>query len=234
MRELNKKEVKIFKNKGVLIIDNYINLDLCRSIIKDIKKFHDKEKVIFVNSEKSIGRFKTLNGKTLIKASQMCLMLRDQTLKLIKKYIDDKIVNILNMKIGVSANIMSVGDKFKKHYDRNKITAVIYLNQLVGEGEMICYPRCRFLLPGRYLFGLRHLQSFLDLIVLAPFYQKYLVKKIIIAPKPGRVVFFEGNRTLHGVQPLHKKSSVRYSIQLAYDLCEDMFGENKTTNYYGN
>jgi len=234
MRELSKEEVKIFKNKGVLIIDDYISLDLCRSIIADIKRFDDNEKMIFVNNKKRIGRFKTLNGKTLIKASQTCLMLRDKTLELIKKYLDDKIVNILSMKIGVSANIMSVGDNFKKHYDRNKITAVIYWNQCDGEGEMLCYPRCRFLLPGRYLFGLRHLQIFLDRIVLNSFYQKYFVRKFIIAPKPGRVVFFEGNRTLHGVQPLHKKSSVRYSIQLAYDLCEDMFGENKTTNYYGN
>ena len=234
MRELSKKHVKIFKQEGLLIVDDYISQDSCKSIIADIEKFHDNGKLISVNFERGIGCFKTLNGKDLIQCSQLCLELRDQVLKLIKRYLDDKIVNISNMKIGLSANRLTVGGSFKKHYYRNKITAVIYLNECIKEGEMICHPRSRFLLPGRYLFGLRRLQGFLDRIVLTPFYQKYLAKKFVITPKQGRIVIFEGNKTLHGVQPIHQNSSIRYTIQLAYDEHENLFETKKVLDYYGN
>jgi hypothetical protein len=99
---------------------------------------------------------------------------------------------------------------------------------------MICHPRSRFLLPGRYLFGIRYLQKILDVIILSSIYQSYFIKKITIIPKPGRVVFFEGNRTLHGVQCVHENSPPRYSLQLAYDLKTDLFNESNTRDYYGN
>ena len=109
-------------------------------------------------------------------------------------------------KVGINVNITKEGGAYRWHYDRNKVTAILYLNDVCG-GETECYPGYRILLRCSIL------QRWLDRIL-------FWVRGIFgnfssISPKAGRLIIMEGNVCLHSVKPV--ESGERINIIMAYD-----------------
>jgi hypothetical protein len=233
MLNLTEKHFDDLKKYGFLEVDKYITQEECTKIIEDVEKINAIGKLITVDSSKAgESFFQTVNGNSLIDASDICLSIRDATLSQLNSGFDKSLKNILNTKIGISINRTPEEGMFVKHFDRNKITAVIYLSSCIG-GEMVSFPRIRLLLPWRYKRGFKMVQLILDKIIHTSLYQRCLSKPIITIPKPGKVIFFEGARTLHGVQMVEQGSTPRYSLQLAYDDNQNSFGDKDTKDYYG-
>ncbi len=131
--------------------------------------------------------------------------------------------------VGISVNLTDKGGKFQPPYDRNIITAVLYLNDNYKGGEMVLYPRIRWWLGRQVSQHLRLTQIVLDRIVRSKWYLALFTDKIKVKPKAGDLLVFEGVRTLHTVLPV-KSGEVRVSVQFAYDLENASFD---TSDYYG-
>jgi hypothetical protein len=233
MLNLTEKHFDNLKKYGFLEVDNYISQEECAKIIEDVEKINAINKLITVDGSKaSESFFQTVNGSLLTDASNICISIRDATLSQLNSSFDKSLKNIKNTKIGISINRTPENGRFVKHFDRNKITAVIYLSSCIG-GEMVSFPRIRLLLPWRYKRGFKMAQSILDKIIRTSVYQRWLSRPIITIPKPGKVIFFEGSRTLHGVHMVKQGSTPRYSLQLAYDDNENSFCDKDIKDYYG-
>src|SRR5436853_6275797 len=99
-------------------------------------------------------------------------------------------------KAGVNVNITPSGGQYRWHYDRNEVTALVYLNEVKG-GEIEFYPRYRLFLKNKTsTFLQRWLDNFLRLRLIC----RLFGRKIVVTPMPGRLVLLQGNRCLHLVR----------------------------------
>jgi hypothetical protein len=126
------------------------------------------------------------------------------------------LVDLEDQRIGISANCLEgAHDGFRLHFDRNQLTAVVYLNQC-DDFPFVIYPNARRD-PKETITAERFDLSRLEC-------QK-------IYPRENLTVIFFGRRSFHGV--LNESAGTgqaRYSLQFAFD-----FGVNdyRGTKYYG-
>jgi hypothetical protein len=118
--------------------------------------------------------------------------------------IDDRVA-------GINVNITPPGGEYRWHYDRNEVTAILYLNEVEG-GVTEIYANHRIVLPSR----LGAAQAALDSVVASRAIRAIVGKKTIVEPKAGRLVVMRGDRCLHSVSAV-TGSHERVNICMAYD-----------------
>jgi hypothetical protein len=109
-----------------------------------------------------------------------------------------------------NVNITPPGGAYRWHYDRNAVTALLYLNRVAG-GETDLYPHYRLAAPFN-----SQLQRGLDRILLTRAARRLLGHGLTIAPAPGTLVVIRGDRTLHSVRPVTGYHD-RINLVIAYD-----------------
>lgn len=158
---------------------------------------------------------RTLNGEALLDAcptiGSMYNLLRDELANAFPTLTD-----LADRSIGISANCLSGrSDSFRLHFDRNQLTAVVYLNRCT-EFPFIVYPNIR-----RDPKETGGAESF-DLTGIEP---------LKLYPEENLLVVFLGRRSFHGVlREPGASSGPRYSLQFAFDFEANDYGG---TDYYG-
>jgi hypothetical protein len=109
-------------------------------------------------------------------------------------------------------NITPPGGQYIWHYDRNLVTAVIYLNE-VGGGETELYPNRRLLFPGGSLAAL---QPVVDKLILSATARTRIGGPMTVTPTTGSMLILRGNRTPHSVRPV-LGTQRRVTVVLAFD-----------------
>ena len=228
LKNIENAEREIFLKRGYLIINNFMPQESIEYILKQIISFKNSNPTIKVRWKHSI--FNTINGANIDDNFHELSKIYDEYLiKEILNLYSAKMTTLEDRSVGISVNLTDKGGKFQPHYDRNIITAVLYLNDNYKGGEMVLYPRIRWWLGRQVSQHLRLTQIVLDRIVRSKWYLALFTDKIKVKPKAGDLLVFEGVRTLHTVLPV-KSGEVRVSVQFAYDL------ENAsidTSDYYG-
>jgi hypothetical protein len=109
-------------------------------------------------------------------------------------------------------NVTPPGGQYRWHYDRNLVTALVYLNSIEG-GETELYPNYRLQVPGGRPFSLQHA---LDQLLLAQPVRSLVSRPVTIAPTAGTFLALRGSRTLHSVRPVEGNRE-RVNLVLAFD-----------------
>ena len=109
-----------------------------------------------------------------------------------------------------NVNITPPGGGYRWHYDRNRVTALLYLNH-IGGGETDLYPNYRLPAP---ISG--QLQKGLDRILLTRPARRFFGRVHTIAPAPGTLAVIRGDRTLHSVRAVTGDHD-RINLVVAYD-----------------
>lgn len=224
-----------FVRDGVLVIDTFLTPPECVAIIAAVDELNERERLIRVDrvGRMSVSSFATINGAELEQAIPRVAELYSEVGKFVRETISEELVPLENRAIGLSINVTGPGQQFAMHYDRNAVTAVIYLNTVEQGGQMECYPRwSRLLLGSRANPYLKRLQHLLDLTTKSAVWKWLSGQRRTVSPQAGRMIVFRGNRCLHGVRPVGG-TATRYSLQLAYDMPTTSFGRSETTDYYG-
>jgi hypothetical protein len=111
-----------------------------------------------------------------------------------------------------NVNITPPGGQYRWHYDRNLVTALVYLNGVEG-GETDLYPNYRIKWPwGRP----RAMQSLLDRLLLNSGVRAVAGHPTAVTPAQGTFVALRGNTTLHSVRPV-RGDEVRINLVVAFD-----------------
>lgn len=180
---------------------------------------HESEKGLFVNKDE-INIF-TINGSILLSEVPEILELYCYTFSKLNLQHENMLRHINELDIAISANILSLysTDQFRMHFDRNQITAVIYLTNNKSLPLKI-YSDVR---PDPVFFGKQefNLQNFIP---------------DIIEPAFNSIVIFNGNRSFHGVffedsEKDINEDELRISLQFAFNLTKNL--NFISEEYYG-
>jgi len=136
----------------------------------------------------------------------------------VKSAVSTQIDCVKDIRVACNINITSGGGSYRWHYDRNRITAILYLNAVDG-GATECYPRYRLWL-GRRLQHWR-LQQVLDRLLQLSWIRKTLGRQVLVQPAAGRLLLMRADRCLHSVRPVCGETE-RINIVMSFDImgCE--------------
>lgn len=217
-----------FASKGYLIVHDFMPPEHLEGLRASILEYSKHKPVIEVRWENST--FDTLNGAQVDDHFPELRDLYDQHLfGEVSRLHQGTLATVSDRRVGISINLTAPSGKFQPHYDRNVMTAILYVNDAYDGGEMMFYPRVRFWL-GHPSTRIKHvLQRILDKIAGNRWYLRLLARKIVIKPKAGDLLVFEGTRTLHTVMPV-RNGETRLTIQFAYDQPGIAFD---VSDYYG-
>jgi hypothetical protein len=122
---------------------------------------------------------------------------------------------LADIRAAINVNITPPGGEYRWHYDRNPLTAIVYLNSVEG-GDIELHPRYRL-----FLGRLRHskLQRFIDCVLRWRWMRAIAAEPVVVSPAGGRVVVMNGLRCLHSVRRV--ESGTRIALVFAYDYAGD-------------
>lgn len=152
--------------------------------------------------------------------------LRERVNRLVNGCCGQRLAPLANARAAVNVNITPPGGAYRWHYDRNAVTAIVYLNDVEG-GETEMYPRYRVRIPARYSAVQRALDRFLQV----PATRRTFGRLVTVRPKAGRVLVMEGNRCLHSVRAVNGTRE-RIAVILSYDEPEATFAIEKDLDAY--
>jgi hypothetical protein len=130
----------------------------------------------------------------------------------VQQVCDCQLTFIDDSRAACNVNITPPGGQYLWHYDRNLVTAVIYLNE-VGGGETELYPNRRLLFPNGSLAAL---QPAVDKLILSATARTRIGGPMTVTPAPGSMLVLRGNRTPHSVRPV-LGTQRRVTVVLAFD-----------------
>ena len=118
-----------------------------------------------------------------------------------------------NSRVAININITPPGGEYRWHYDRNAVTAILYLNEIEG-GEVELFGNYRILLKSDRLSAI---QKFLDQILLTKICRKIFASKYKqITPAAGELLIMNANKCLHSVREV-RGTNDRVCIVFAFD-----------------
>ena len=223
--------MSLAKNKieGYFIKENYISEQECQYLLDLIDNYCQQFFVpkIYRDVKPIPLKYSVIDGKAVNSHLPEIQKLYHKVNQFINKLINQQLVPLNNIQVGCNVNITEKGGTYRWHYDRNLLTAILYLNKVDG-GEIICYPNYRIILSqGKF----SRFQSFSDYILRLRFIRNILGKRIIIKPQPGLLLLMYGDKCLHSVSPVTGIDN-RINIVMSYDLPQVSFAiENQLDSY---
>jgi hypothetical protein len=121
------------------------------------------------------------------------------------------LVPLDDAQVSCNINITPPGGAYRWHYDRNAVTAIVYLNAVQG-GETECHPRYRIVLPK----PVASRQQWLDRVLQLRAVRAVFRRRVVVAPAPGRMLLMRGDRCLHSVRPV-RGTQERICVVMAFD-----------------
>ncbi|MFN2529783.1 MAG: 2OG-Fe(II) oxygenase [Pyrinomonadaceae bacterium] len=207
-------------SRGYLIIDRFLSTFDCECLIKNIqnhRRRHPKP-IIHRTAKTRPLRYFVIDGDEINRYFPDVVRVNDQVTSMVRAITNDRIVPLYSSRVACNINITPRAGSYRYHYDRNQVTAILYLNETKG-GETECYPNYRWLLGRKTAPLQRALDHFLQIEII----RKISGKQILVKPRQGRLLIMRGDRCLHSVLPVQDDGE-RINIVMAYDdpLAEDV------------
>lgn len=217
------------KVPGLHLIDNFISSPQCTAIIDSLGEYRNYYNVplIFRPHGKRPLKYRVINGEDIQSRLPTIQNLYEDVLPVVRHAMNQDVVPLNNRIAGLNINITPVGGAYRWHYDRNAVTAVLYLNEVSG-GEIEAYPDYRLLLTGSRS---SRIQSYVDRMLQMSIFLRLVRRKRTIAPRPGLLVIMRGDRCLHSVRPV-SGSRERICVVMSFDLADASFLQEQVLNSY--
>jgi len=203
-----------FTSSGLKLIDDYLTAGECTVLLDSIaayRRVHDDVRVERGGGERPL-RYSVIDGVRVKEHLPDVTDLYAKVNELVNWISGLHLVPLENELVGCNVNIMDAGNTYRWHYDRNAVTAILYLNDVAG-GETECYANYRISL-GNARFS--KFQRVLDGVLQPKPIRKIFGRHRMISPKAGRLLVMRGDRCLHSVRPV-TGSSERVCIVMSYD-----------------
>lgn len=224
---LSAQHTQCFHKHGYCVISQFLPFADLLQLQEEIESYiahHQTTQVRWAASH-----FDTFNGSLVDENVPALYGIYDHDLLQEIKKLDPRMDTLAQRNVGLSINVIPNHGKFQPHFDRHRLTAVLYVNDDYEGGEMQLYPRIRYWLGPPTGWLKKKLQRLLDQYVRQDSYVGDYSKQTSIKPKAGDLIIFEGTRTYHAVQPVTAGKN-RISIQFAYDQTGTSYD---ISDYYG-
>ena len=222
---------EFFSKHQYLLLHDFLPAAECRKILDAVERCRKASSLINVNQNSVTSRkkFLTFNGEDIEENVPAAASLYAKVNEVINRISGKEYAALENKKIGLSINVTPAGGTFSWHHDRHEITAILYLNEVEGGGELEFFPNNRLLLKNKQ--GLRKwLQLGCDAVGLVV--SMAVRTKVRVTPKPGLMCVMVGTRCTHRVRPVIGDRD-RVCVIFAYDAPGKDFSRELTADYYG-
>lgn len=215
-----------FHGSGYLLIDEYLSEPECTHLMAAISAFRERVPLRLIDRPhgKRPLRYFVIDGRQIASSLPAVSEVFVRTGKLVKRIAGDDMEPLEDARVACNVNITPPGGTYRWHYDRNSVTALLYLNAVEG-GETECYPNYRIdRRPGRAL-------RMIDQLLRTPFARWLSRKRLMVEPRPGRLLVMRGDRCLHSVRPLGPGPD-RVNLVMSFDRPGRTFGTDASLNDY--
>jgi hypothetical protein len=203
-----------FYSKGYYLAEQFLSEPECENLlalIENYRKHHSVPEIYREAGERPL-RYRVIDGECIKRYLPEVLEIYRNVNDLINQIAGERLVPLNSEKVACNINIMNGGGTYRWHYDRNAVTAILYLNEATG-GETECYPNYRIFLKN---VRFSRLQQLLDRFLQIGFVRRIFGKQLICAPRAGRMLIMRGDRCLHSVRPLIGRGE-RINIIMSFD-----------------
>jgi len=216
-------------NRSCTVIDGFTTADQCDDLIAQVNDYRRRHEVPVIerpNGELPL-KYAVIDGDRISQFLPDVWQVYERVTGLVRTSWPGEIEPLADRKVGCNINITPPGGSYRYHYDRNALTAILYLNETSG-GETECYPNYRVPLPHA-----RHsaLQQRLDRILQHRLIRSVAPTQLLIRPRVGRLLIMQGNRCLHSVRPVVGQAE-RINIIMSYDQPSARFEVADNLNAY--
>lgn len=209
------------------VLENFATPQACAKLVSQINRYrreHELPVIERANGELPL-RYTVIDGVQIAECLPDVVSVCERATRLVKKLWRGKIEPLVDRKVACNINITEPGGSYRYHYDRNAVTAILYLNEIEG-GETECYPDYR--LP---LANYSPLQEKLDRVLQNRVLRSLVANQVLVRPRVGRLLVMQGNRCLHSVRPVRGQTD-RLNIIMAYDHPNARFDVADDLNAY--
>lgn len=218
-----------FPRVGYFLQENFLSQPECDSLLQLITDYRQTNSIpkIYRNVKPIPLSYFVIDGKIIQSQIPEVQKLYETVNKIINNLTNKQLFPLKDIQVGCNINITEKGGTYRWHYDRNAITALLYLNKVDG-GEIEFYPNYRITLPSAKF---SRFQSVIDRVQQLSFFRHTFGKQIIIKPQPGLLLVMAGDKCLHSVRPV-TETKERINIVMAYDVPNANFVVKDQLNTY--
>lgn len=218
-----------FADVGYRIIPGFLSAEICAGILAAISDYRAQHHlpVIYRQAGERPLHYSVIDGECIRDHLPDVVTLAGEVNRLVNSITKQDLTLLADEKVAVNINITSKGGAYRWHYDRNAVTAILYLNETEG-GETECYPNYRINLPARRF---SRLQKISDQILQAPLLRRIFGCRVLVAPKTGTLLIMRGNECLHSVLPVTGETE-RVNVIISFDLPGKTFAVAAGLNQY--
>jgi 2OG-Fe(II) oxygenase superfamily len=192
------------------VLDGFLSAAECEALLAGIRAYastHELPLIVREDGDRAL-RYKVIDGDAIHASLPELLQLYDRVRALVQQR-DPRLEPLPNRTASVNVNLTPPGGEYRWHYDRNAVTAILYLNAVDG-GETEMYPNFRvYLARWKDSWLQRALDRFLRLFARRS-------RLVVVTPAPGRMVLMRGDRCLHSVRRV--ASGERINVIMTFDL----------------
>jgi hypothetical protein len=203
-----------FWRRGVEVVPEFLPAAECENLLSavaDYRRTHELP-VIFREEKGRSLNYIVMEGWRFHEALPDSEAIVDRIRTRLESICDESLVLIDDARAACNVNITPPEGQYRWHYDRNLVTALVYLNGVQG-GETDLYPNYRVNWPWARP---RAMQSLLDRLLLNSVVRRLAGRPTAVTPAQGTFVALRGNTTLHSVRPV-RGEEVRINLVVAFD-----------------
>ena len=190
-------------------------------LIDEYKEGHDLPFINRKEADRSL-RYKVIDGHKVYEHLPSLVELYTDVNKLVTQVSGLTLNPLGDQAASVNVNITPPAGEYRWHYDRNAVTAILFLNEVAG-GETEMYPNYRHT-SGKYKDS--RLQRWLDRFLRTGIIARLFAENSV-SPRARAALIMRGDRCLHSVRPVEEAKTGQ--CHMAYDVLGQIFGRTKTS-----
>jgi hypothetical protein len=218
-----------FEKQGYLVVEEHLPAAECEKLLAAVTGYRNSHKVPVI--ERPSGdrplRYSVIDGVRICEHLPQIAPLAEKVNDLVNSLSGRTLAPLGDERVAVNINITSKGGAYRWHYDRNAVTAILYLNSVKG-GETECYPNYRVSVPGGRSSTL---QRAADRLVQTQLLRRTFGRRVLVSPKSGTLLVMLGRQCLHSVLPVTGDTD-RVNVIFSFDLPGKTFAVADRLNNY--
>jgi hypothetical protein len=207
-------------SRGLETIDGYLARAECRALLEAIHEYQATHELPLIHRQQKGRslRYFVIDGEAIHRSFPQIVEVYKRAAEVARSSSGLNLAPLRNRAASVNVNITPPGGEYRWHYDRNAVTAILYLNTVSG-GETELYANYRVHLGAWKTAGV---QRWLDRVVQFKPFLWLFGSKTVIAPGEGLLVMMRGDRCLHSVRRVEGVED-RINIVMTFDLPDAEF-----------
>lgn len=203
-----------FAAAGIAVRPAFLDESECQVLLDQIAAYRATNQLpeVYRASGDRPLHYQVIDGERVEENIPDLVHLYERVNRLVNDATGEELAPLGDRRVGLNVNVTPAGGAYRWHYDRNAVTAILYLNSVQG-GETEIYPNYRLFMKGaRYSAP----QRVADRVWAMRPIRGLFGKLVRIATEVGLLVAMRGNRCLHSVRPVEGATD-RINIIMSFD-----------------